>query len=150
MTTPDRSRRKPGQPLARNAKSPAGKPKIARAVSSAHKSAARRSPCPVACTLDLLGDKWSLLIVRDMLCGKTHYRHFLGSPERIATNILADRLSKLVATGIARAEPSAEREGSTAYHLTDRGRSLLPVLEAIRNWGLQNIRGTQARLSPPV
>ena len=56
----------------------------------------RRSSCPIACTLDLIGDKWSLVIIRDMqMFGKTKYEEFLASPEKISTNILADRLKKL-------------------------------------------------------
>lgn len=106
-----------------------------------------RSVCPVACTLDMLGDKWTLLVVRDLFAGKSHYHEFAQSPEGIATNILADRLERLVRNGIAKARPSDVRAGSSAYVLTDRGRSLFPVLDAIKNWGLANIRGTQARVA---
>lgn len=114
----------------------------------AKRTSKRRSHCPVACTLDLLGDKWTLLIVRDMLCGKSRYQDFLRSPEGIATNILADRLERLVRTGIARADDSDARVGANDYRLTEKGESLRPMLTAIRDWGLQNIRGTEARLAP--
>ena len=60
---------------------------------------ARRSRCPVACTLDVLGDRWSLLVVRDVMRGKRRYAEFLESPEGIPTNILADRLKRLVGEG---------------------------------------------------
>lgn len=110
--------------------------------------AKRRSVCPVACTLDLIGDKWTLLVVRDMLCGKSAFKDFLQSPERIATNILTDRLDKLVSAGIAERfvkEGAIQRE---SYRLTQKGESLAPVLETVKNWGLQWIEGTEARMQP--
>ena len=106
----------------------------------------KRSVCPVACTLDLLGDKWTLLVIRDMLCGKSHYSDFLASPERISTNILAERIDRLVQSRLVQASPSPDRAGAMVYALTERGRSLLPVLEAVRDWGLSNIKGTEARV----
>lgn len=120
------------------------------------KQTARRSVCPIACTLDVLGDKWTLLIVRDLLAGKTHYREFASSPEKIATNILADRLDRLVSMGLVTASPSPQRVGSHAYHLTDKGRSLYPVLVSIRDWGLAHVPGTRAHIAvaepgaPPI
>ncbi len=110
------------------------------------KRARKRSVCPVACTLDLLGDKWTLLVVRDLLCGKTRFKEFLGSPEGIATNILTDRLKRLVGANLVHTRPSAEREGADEYELTERGLALMPVLSAIRDWGLANVKGTSARL----
>src|SRR5437773_4299955 len=64
--------------------------------SKPRQATARRSRCPVACTLDELGDRWSLLVVRDVMRGKTRYAEFVESPEGIPTNILADRLRRLV------------------------------------------------------
>ena len=107
-----------------------------------------RSICPVACSLDILGDKWTLLIIRDLFCGKSHYSEFLKSPERIATNILAARLEQLLKYQLIRADESTKREGSIAYRLTPRGQSLRPLLESMRDWGLENIKGTEARLQP--
>jgi DNA-binding HxlR family transcriptional regulator len=109
----------------------------------------RRSPCPISCTLDLLGDRWSLLVIRDLFAGKTHYREFLKSPERIATNILADRLEKLVEAGLVQALPSDARVGALSYTLTDRGRSLYPVVESIRDWALATIPCTAALVEVP-
>lgn len=109
-------------------------------------TAARRSPCPVAATLDLIGDKWTLLIIRDLFAGKSRYRDLVASPERIATNILAARLVRLQACGLVRARSSSQREGSSEYHLTARGRSLRPLLEAMRDWGLAHVPGTAARV----
>ena len=110
----------------------------------------RRSVCPVACTLDLLGDKWTLLVVRDLLCGRSTFREFLLSPEGIATNTLTDRLERLVAGGIVETVPSTVRSDRHTYRLTDRGRALTPLLEAVRDWGLAHIPGTQAQLKPQV
>lgn len=106
----------------------------------------RRSSCPVACTLDLLGDRWTLLVVRDLLLGRSHFREFLASPEGIATNILSDRLAKLVEAGVVVTQPSDERAGASAYRLTEKGESLGPLIKQIVKWGLDNLPGTEARL----
>ncbi|MEN1679859.1 MAG: glycoside hydrolase domain-containing protein, partial [Planctomycetota bacterium] len=106
----------------------------------------RRSPCPIACTLDLVGDKWTLLVVRDLLLGRSHFREFLASPEKIATNVLSDRLMKLVEAGLVDTEPSGERAGANAYRLTKRGESLAPLVKQLARWGLENLPGTEARL----
>ncbi|KAA5539444.1 helix-turn-helix transcriptional regulator [Roseiconus nitratireducens] len=103
----------------------------------------RRSPCPLSCTLDLVGDRWTLLVIRDMALGRSHFKEFSESPEKIATNILSDRLAKLVDAGLAERYPSVEFPGRDAYRLTDKGQSLLPVLKAIADWGLENIEGTR-------
>ena len=108
----------------------------------------KRSVCPVACALDVIGDKWTLLVVRDMACGKRHFNDFCRSPERIATNILADRLERLVAHGLVEKHASADQPGRDAYRLTAKGKSLGAVLTAIANWGLENIKGTKALLMP--
>ena len=102
--------------------------------------------CPVACTLDLVGDKWTLLIVRDLMSGKSHFKEFLASPEKIATNILAERLARLASNGIIERYPSNEIAGREAYRLTEKGRSLRPLLAQIKAWGLDHIDGTDARL----
>lgn len=108
----------------------------------------KRSPCPVACTLDIVGDKWTLLIVRDMLIGKQYFNDFCRSPEKIATNILADRLAKLLQCNLVEKYVADAADGREAYRLTRQGRSLEPVLEAVMLWGLKNIEGTEARLKP--
>lgn len=114
---------------------------------SSRPSSALRSPCPVAATLDILGDRWTLLIIRDLFSGKTRYRDLISSPEKIATNILAARLETLTSAGLITTKPSPERVGSVEYHLTPKGRSLLPLLQSMRDWGLANIRGTQVRIT---
>lgn len=108
----------------------------------------KRSPCPVACTLDLIGDRWTLLVIRDLACGKKAFNDISRSPERIATNILTDRLERLVAAGLVEKRASDSTPGRDAYHLTTKGKSLRPVLEAIAAWGLENVKGTKTALNP--
>jgi DNA-binding HxlR family transcriptional regulator len=111
--------------------------------------AARRSPCPLACTLDLIGDRWTLLIVRDLLRGLSQFNEFTRSPEAIATNILADRLTRLAEHGLVEKRPSSISPRRDVYSLTPKGKSLRPILEQIASWGLTNIPGTAAHLRPP-
>ena len=108
----------------------------------------RRSPCPIACTLDLIGDKWTLLVVRDLLLGRRHFKEFAKAPERIATNILSDRLNRLVEGGLVETYPSTERKNTTAYRLTNKGEALGPVIKQIKKWGLEHLPGTEAKLQP--
>jgi DNA-binding HxlR family transcriptional regulator len=109
--------------------------------------AQRRSHCPIACTLDLVGDRWTLVVLRDLFFfGKTRYDEFLRSPEGIATNILADRLRRLEELGFVERTASESHRGRSTYALTALGMTLLPVLRAIREWGLANVDGT--RLPP--
>ena len=112
------------------------------------RSAKKRSPCPVACTLDLIGDKWTLLVVRDLACGKSLFKELTASPEKIATNILSDRLHRLVEAGLAETFPAPGAPSRAAYRLTARGLSLGTIVGAIAEWGLANIRGTDMRLRP--
>jgi DNA-binding HxlR family transcriptional regulator len=107
-----------------------------------------RSVCPLACVLDLLGDRWTLLVVRDLACGKRFFNDFCRSPERIATNILADRLERLVSHGLVVKSASADSPGRDEYRLTAKGKSLGPVLTALAEWGLNHIPGTHAALTP--
>ena len=109
---------------------------------------AKRSVCPVACALDLIGDKWTLLLVRDMACGKALFKEFSASPERIASNILADRLDRLVRSGLAESFIPSPAAGRHGYRLTAKGKSLLPVIGSLRDWGLAHIKGTKARMKP--
>ncbi len=101
-----------------------------------------RSACAVANSLDILGDKWSLLVVRDLLHGKHTYGDLAHSPEGIPTNILADRLKRLESTGIVTRTPYQERPLRHAYTLTPKGRALGEVLLALVRWGKQYIPGT--------
>ena len=106
---------------------------------------AERSPCPVSCALDLLGDKWTLLVVRDLLLGKTTYTEFQRSPEGIPTNILAERLKRLLEAGIIEKEEYQQRPVRYAYKLTAKGRDLYPVLSAMIDWGNRYVEGTIPR-----
>ncbi|HEY3521958.1 MAG TPA: helix-turn-helix domain-containing protein [Rhodanobacteraceae bacterium] len=101
-----------------------------------------RSPCAVASSLDIVGDKWSLLVVRDLLYGKRTYKELSDSPERIPTNILADRLKRLEDAGIVSSAPYHERPVRYAYTLTPKGRDLGEVLLAFVRWGKRHIPGT--------
>ena len=102
-----------------------------------------RSPCPIANTLDILGDKWTLLVIRDLFAGKSTYSEFQASPERIPTNILADRLKRLNEKNIILKTPYQDRPVRYAYQLTDKGQLLGPVLKEMQNWGINNIAGTR-------
>lgn len=95
-----------------------------------------RSNCPISCSLDIFGDKWSLLILRDiMLRGKMSYSEFLGSEERISTNILANRLNLLENEGILTREVSPANKSKFIYSLTEKGIDLLPVIIELMDWG---------------
>ena len=101
-----------------------------------------RSPCAVASSLDVVGDKWSLLVVRDLLYGKRTYGELADSPEHIPTNILADRLKRLEGAGIVSRAPYQERPIRYAYALTPKGKDLGDVLLAFVRWGKRHIPGT--------
>ena len=103
----------------------------------------RRSLCPVACSLDVIGDRWTLLVIRDLFAGKHRYGEFLSSPEGIPTNILAERLKRLESAGLVASAPYSEHPPRYEYDLTERGRGLLPVLDAMANWGLEQFPGTK-------
>ncbi|HWA37525.1 MAG TPA: helix-turn-helix domain-containing protein [Burkholderiales bacterium] len=103
----------------------------------------RRSSCPAACALDVAGDKWTLLIVRDLLRGRHTYGELAASPERIPTNILASRLERMAAAGLIEAKPYQERPVRYEYSLTAKGRELGDVLAALARWGNRHFKGTR-------
>ena len=95
-----------------------------------------RSDCPISCSLDVFGDRWSLLIIRDiMLRGKVSYSEFLDSEEKIATNILVNRLNVLETEKILVKEVSATNRSKYLYSLTQKGSDLLPIVIEIMDWG---------------
>jgi DNA-binding HxlR family transcriptional regulator len=96
-----------------------------------------RSPCPVACVLDICGDRWTLLVIRDLMFGRSRFKDFSASPEGIPTNILSERLARLLRHGIAEQIPAATGSLRQAYQLTEKGHALKPLLKAMRDWGLQ-------------
>ena len=104
----------------------------------------KRSKCPVSCTLELVGDKWSLLIIRDMMfSGKSTYNEFLESAEGISTNILNDRLIMLTEVGLITYTGAAKRK---KYVLTEMGLDLKPLLGAIGEFGVKYFKGSKEYL----
>lgn len=110
------------------------------------KEEVRRSVCPVACGLDLFGDKWTLLVVRDLLCGRSRFKELAGSPEGIATNLLSERLVRLQRSGVIEQVASSDGTKHRAYRLTEKGESLRPLVEMMRDWGLKWEKGTEVRV----
>jgi DNA-binding HxlR family transcriptional regulator len=106
-----------------------------------------RSPCPIASALDLIGDRWTLVVVRDAVTGKRRFGEFAASPERIPTNILADRLRRLERDGILARRLYQARPRRYEYVLTERGAELLPILQALGRWGGKHI---PQRWTPPA
>jgi DNA-binding HxlR family transcriptional regulator len=108
--------------------------------------AEHRSICPISSALDLLGDRWSLLVVRDILfAGARRFGDFVKSAEGIPTNILAERLARLERIGVIRRVPYQKRPVRYEYRLTGCGADLLPVLMALSQWSDRHIPG---RLRP--
>lgn len=105
----------------------------------------RRSPCPIAATLDLLGDRWTLLVVRDLMFrGFREYGEFLNGGENIATNVLAERLKRLQVAGVVTrtANPRDLKRG--IYRLTEKGIDLMPIVVEMMAWGLRHCKGSFA------
>ena len=108
-----------------------------------------RSPCPLGGALDLVGDRWTLLVIRDLLFYDKHrFAHFLASPEGISTNILADRLERLEACGLVERRQYRERPAREEYSLTASGQDLRPVLRELIHWGKRHVPGVAQR--PPA
>jgi DNA-binding HxlR family transcriptional regulator len=103
----------------------------------------RRSDCPISCALDLIGDKWTLIVLRDLLFfNKTKFDEFLESPEKISTSVLTDRLHKLERAGLIEKTPYSTHRLRMTYSPTEKGKSLTPVLNEIVRWGKRNIENT--------
>lgn len=100
-----------------------------------------RSDCPVACGLDLVGDRWTLLVVRDLLMGKRRFSEFLASGEGIPTNILTERLQRLERAGLVERSRYVERPPRYEYRLTPRGGELSSVVQALAAWGRAHLPG---------
>lgn len=93
-----------------------------------------RSGCPIATSLDIFGDRWTLVIVRDLATGKARFSQFLESPERIPTNVLTERLLRLEEFGLISKSAYQDNPPRFEYGLTKKGAELLPVLQAICRW----------------
>ena len=99
----------------------------------------QRSTCPVSTSLDLLGDKWTLLILRDIVfAGKSTYGQFLQSAERVATNVLADRLAVLEAQGLVTKAVAADKKSKFTYRLTEKGVDTVPIIVELLLWGAKH------------
>ena len=107
----------------------------------------RRSPCPIACSLDIFGDKWTLLVIRDLTLGRSRFKEMALSPEGPPTNILSERLKRLVSYEIIEKIPSPDGTLHQAYQLTEKGKALYPILESMRDWGLRWEAGTRAMMT---
>jgi DNA-binding HxlR family transcriptional regulator len=98
-----------------------------------------RSSCPLVNILDIIGDKWSLVIVRDIFAGKKSYGEFLASPENISTSVLASRLQLLEVAGLIKHLLSISDKKVKLYYLTDKGIDLYPILYEMFNWSKRNL-----------
>lgn len=99
------------------------------------KKTARKSDCPIHFALEIFGDRWTLLIIRDLIFkGKKYYGEFLASEEKIATNILADRLAQLEQAGIVTKKQDEQHKSKQVYRLSPKGLDLLPMLTEMILW----------------
>jgi len=112
----------------------------------------RRSECPISYTMDLFGDKWTMLIMRDLLLyGKDSFSEFLCSDEKIATNILTDRLNVLLQEGFVTKHTAPTNKSKFLYHPTDKAIGLIPVLTEITLWAEKyNPAGAPADITGPL
>lgn len=101
-----------------------------------------RSGCPISCTLEMVGDRWTLIILRDMLNGKRRFSEFLDSPEQITTNVLTDRLQQMEHNGLVKKVTYSDRPKRYNYTPTEMGRTLLPVVQQMSLWANRYIEET--------
>lgn len=106
-----------------------------------------RSGCPINLAIELFGDRWTLLILRDIVfAGRRHFRELLrGSDERITSSVLADRLDRLLDAGVLTRADDPTHKQKAVYSLTDSGIDLVPVLATIGNWGAEHCRADPER-----
>lgn len=100
-----------------------------------------RSKCPVASALDIVGDKWTLVVLRTIFAGRHRYGELADIPERISTNILADRLERLEHYGLVTKSAYQQNPVRYQYRLTAKGADLLPVLQELAAWAARHIPG---------
>lgn len=107
---------------------------------------ARRSACPINLTLEALGDRWSLIVIRDIIFGnRRHFRELLNqSEERIASNILSDRLKRLTDSGFLSRSDDPSHKQKAIYSLTEKAIQLVPLLVAMATWGRHHTAASQA------
>ena len=94
--------------------------------------------CPIARTLDIIGDRWTMIIVRDLFLGETRFNQFLTSSPGLPPNLLVDRLKKLVEHGLVQRVIYSQHPLRAEYRLTENGQTLAPIVEAIVQWGLEH------------
>ena len=112
----------------------------------------RRSECPISYTMDIFGDKWTMLIMRDLLLyGKDSFSEFLGSDEKIATNILTDRLNVLLQEGFVTKHTSPTNKSKFLYRPTEKAIEIIPILSEITLWAEKyNPDGAPASIVEPL
>lgn len=98
-----------------------------------------RSTCPVSNLLDIIGDKWSILIIRDLFIGSNTYSDFLNAPEKISTNILVDRLKKLTQAGLIEFTKKPDDQKIKIYNLTSKGIDLYPLMVEMSLWSKKHL-----------
>jgi DNA-binding HxlR family transcriptional regulator len=98
-----------------------------------------RSKCPLVNILDILGDKWSLIIIRDLFLGKKTFTEFMNSPEKFASNILSNRLELLIHHGLLKAVKLPHDQKTKLYYLTDTGIDIYPIIYEMMNWSSRNL-----------
>ncbi|MGJ7502578.1 winged helix-turn-helix transcriptional regulator [Variovorax sp. ZT5P49] len=112
-------------------------------------ASSEKSACPINLALEVFGDRWSLLIIRDMMfAGKRHFREFLQSEEGISSNILTERLGKLVEYGVLSKTDDPTHKQKAIYSLTPMGIDLLPVVAQIGIWGRKYLPATEESGAP--
>lgn len=94
--------------------------------------------CPIARTLDIVGDRWTMLILRDLFRGATRFQQFLDSSPGLPPKLLSDRLKKLARHGLVQRVVYSQHPLRAEYRLTDKGRSLAPVIQELVRWGLDH------------
>jgi len=106
----------------------------------------QRSDCPIACALDIIGDKWTLLVIRDLLRGKQRFSEFMESDEGLKTNILTDRLKRLQSAGLLERSAYQNNPPRYQYALTPEGKDLWPLVKEMIAWSNRNLPGTRTPL----
>ena len=106
--------------------------------------------CPIARTLDIIGDRWTLLIIRDLFLGRSRFNEFRQSTPRISPRLLSERLKRLEEQGLVERELLAGYPPRAEYRLTAKGRSLFPVLFAIGSWGFEHLFADEPELRTGV
>jgi len=98
-----------------------------------------RSKCPLVNILDIVGDKWSLIIIRDLFLGKKTFTEFMNSPEKFASNILSNRLELLMHHGLLKVVKLPHDKKSKVYFLTNKGVDMYPIIYEMMNWSNRNL-----------